>query len=306
MLKIDIRKTIIITLIMLLLTLIINFIPPLVFLIAPFMLIPTVYIYSKSIRSYYVMSGIMIAVSIFMSIFTMQIVMASIFGGYIVGQLLIERVSKERMLYILTIFYSIYTLVSIIFLQITDYLPKVSSWFQPSIQMYNDILDKSVEDGSISNAQLEMFHTSMDTIIKQVPGIIILALFLLALIQLLITLPLLRKYKIATPNFIPLYRWQMPKSILIIYLITLLTHFSISEMDYIPLGIVTNLRYVLEWLLFIQGISLFSYFMRARQTHILLNLFIYFMAFIYAPITQLFGIIDLMVNLKKRVPRKIK
>ncbi|WP_414042033.1 DUF2232 domain-containing protein [Macrococcus sp. EM39E] len=306
MLKIDLSKTVIITTIMLVLTLIINFLPALVIFIAPFLLVPTVYLYCKSRNGFYIMSLIVILVTVLMSIFTMQIIMGAIFAGYIIGQLLIERASKERMLYILTIFYSIYTLVSIIFLQVTDFLPKVQSWFKPTIDVYNDYLSKGIKEGTIQNYQLEMFNTSMNEVIKQVPGIVVLFLFLLVLLQLVITMPLLRQFKIATPNFRPLFTWQMPKSILIVYLIVLLAHFGVSETDYVPLGIVINLRYVLEWLLFIQGLSLYSYFTRMRKTHPILTVFIFFIAFIYAPITQLFGIIDLMVNLKKRVSRKLK
>lgn len=306
MLKIDLSKTVIITAIMLVLTLMINFLPALVIFIAPFLLLPTVYLYCKSRNSFYVMSFIVIFVTVLMSIFTMQIMMGAIFAGYIIGQLLVEKSSKERMLYILTVFYSIYTLVSIIFLQVTEFLPKVQTWFEPTIKVYNDYLSKGIKDGTIPNYQLELFNTSMNELIKQVPGIVVLLLFLLALLQLVVTLPLLRQFKIATPNFRPLYTWQMPKAILIVYLIVLLTHFAITETDYVLLGIVINLRYVLEWLLFIQGLSLYSYFIRVRKIHPILTAFIFFIAFIYAPITQLFGMIDLMVNLKKHVPRKLK
>lgn len=306
MLKFDLSKTIIVTMIMMMATLLINFLPFMAFIIAPFLLLPTVYLFCRSRNSFYIMSLIVILITIFMSIFTMQVIMGSIFAGYIIGQLLIERTSKERMLYILTVFYSIYTLVSIIFLQVTDYLPKVQTWFKPTIDIYNEYLSKGVKEGTIPAYQLEMFNTSMNEVIKQVPGIVILALFLLALLQLVITLPALRQFKIATPNFRPLSTWQMPKVLLIIYLFVLLAHFGISETDYVPLGIVINLRYVLEWMLFIQGLSLYSYFIKMRKIYPIVKAFIFFIAFLYAPITQLFGIIDLMVNLKKRVPKKFK
>lgn len=306
MLKIDLSKTVIVTIIMVMLTLLINFLPFMALFIASFLLIPTVYLYCKSRNGFYIMSLIVILITIFMSIFTMQVIMGSIFAGYIIGQLLIERTSKERMLYILTVFYSIYALISIIFLQVTDYLPKVKTWFKPTIDIYNEYLSKGVKEGTIPAYQLEMFNTSMNEVIKQVPGIVILSLFLLALLQLVITLPTLRQFKIATPNFKPLYTWQLPKVLLIIYLFVLLAHFGITETDYIPLGIVINLRYVLEWMLFIQGLSLYHYFVKMRKIHPIVKAFIFFMAFLYAPITQLFGIIDLMVNLKKRVPRKFK
>ncbi|MCE4956679.1 DUF2232 domain-containing protein [Macrococcoides caseolyticum] len=306
MLKIDLRKTVIVTAIMLMITLLINILPFMTIFIAPFLLLPTAYLYYKSRNSYYVMSLIIVIVNVMMSILTMQIMLGAIFAGYIIGQLLVERTSKERMLYILTVYYSIYVLVSIIFLQVTDFLPKVQTWFEPTVNIYNDILSKGIKDGTIPEHQLEMFNQNIDIVMQQVPGIVVFVLFILTLLQLVITLPLLRQYKIATPNFRPLYAWQMPKALLYIYLIVLLAHFGISETDYIPFGIVINLRYIIEWLLFIQGLSLMHYFMKLKRTHPLLNIFIFILAFISAPISQLFGLIDLMVNLKKRIPRKLK
>ncbi|MCU7557936.1 YybS family protein [Macrococcus capreoli] len=306
MLKIDLSKTVIVTIIMMMITFLINIVPSLVIFIAPFLLLPTAYLYCKSRNGYYVMSVIVILVTLFLSIFTMQVMMGAIFAGYITGQLLIERASKERILYILTVFYSIYTLLSIIFLQITGFLPKVESWFKPTLKLYNEYLSTGIQDGTISQSQLEMFNLSMDAMLKQVPGIMIFMLFLLVLLQITITLPLLRNFKIATPNFRPLYSWQLPRTLLILYVVAVVIQLSIGDTDYVLLGVVINLRYVLEWLLFIQGLSLFHFFMRVRKTHPVLNVFIFFIAFIYAPITQLFGIIDLMVNLKKRIPGKKK
>ena len=115
--KIDIRKTIVTSIIMLVATAIMHFVPGLFLFIVPFLLIPAVTLYYHSTESYYAMSFVILIAVIFTSIFTMQIMLSIIFGGYIVGQLLKEKASKERVLYISTVFYTIFSLIAIIILQ---------------------------------------------------------------------------------------------------------------------------------------------------------------------------------------------
>ncbi|WP_154841031.1 DUF2232 domain-containing protein, partial [Staphylococcus pasteuri] len=56
----------------------------------------------------------------------------------------------------------------------------------------------------------------------QLPSYLIIVIFLLILINLIITFPILRKFKVATPIFKPLFAWQMNRVLLWIYLIVLI------------------------------------------------------------------------------------
>lgn len=302
--KIDLKKTLITTVLMLLATLLIHLMPVLCLIIVPFLLIPTVTLYYHDRNSYYVMSGIVLFTTLFTSIFAMQVMLSTIFGAYIVAQLLLERTSKERILYVLTGFYAIYSLISMIILQLTDIMPKSGAIFGPVIDTYSNILMKEVERGTITKDYADLVLSSTDAIILQIPGLLIFFLFLLALIQLVITLPLVRKFKVSTPDFRPLYMWRIPKSVLYLYFLTLLVSLFVTESDVVLLGIVTNFKYVLEWIIFIQGLSLFSYFMKVRRTPTVLNILIYIFAFIFSPVTQIFGMIDMILNLKSKIKRK--
>ena len=55
----------------------------------------------------------------------------------------------------------------------------------------------------------------------QLPSYIIIMVFLLVLINIIITFPILRKFKVATPMFRPLFAWQMNRTLLWIYMIVL-------------------------------------------------------------------------------------
>ncbi len=128
-----------------------------------------------------------------------------------------------------------------------------------------------------------------------------LLIFLLSLISLLIAMPILRKFKVAAPNFRPLYFWRVPKSVLYLYVIAVLIKLLLTPEDVILLGIVTNLQYVLEWIIFIQGISLISFFIKVKRTPTIINVLMFIFAFIMAPITQLLGMLDLIINVKARI-----
>ncbi|QNR06719.1 DUF2232 domain-containing protein [Macrococcoides canis] len=302
--KIDIRKTIVTSIIMLVATAIMHFVPGLFLFIVPFLLIPAVTLYYHSKESYYAMSFVILIAVIFTSIFTMQIMLSIIFGGFIVGQLLKEKASKERVLYILTVFYTIFSLIAIIILQMAGIVPKMADIFAPATDAYYNLLMAEVEKGTVTKEYANLFLTSMDALVLQIPGLLILFLFILSLIQVSITFPSIRKFKVSTPNFRPLYMWRIPKVVLYLYFLTLFTTLFLTDTDVVLLGIVTNFKYVLEWIIFIQGLSLFSFFIKVRRTHPALNILIYIFAFIFSPVTQIFGMIDMILNLKSNIKRK--
>ena len=302
--KIDIRKTIVTSIIMLVATAIMHFVPGLFLFIVPFLLIPAVTLYYHSTESYYAMSFVILIAVIFTSIFTMQIMLSIIFGGYIVGQLLKEKASKERVLYILTVFYTIFSLIAIIILQMAGIVPKMADIFAPATDAYYNLLMAEVEKGTVTKEYANLFLTSMDALVLQIPGLLILFLFILSLIQVSITFPFIRKFKVSTPNFRPLYMWRIPKVVLYLYFLTLFTTLFLTDTDVVLLGIVTNFKYVLEWIIFIQGLSLFSFFIKVRRTHPVLTILIYIFAFIFSPVTQIFGMIDMILNLKSNIKRK--
>lgn len=299
--NIDWIKTLVMTIIMLIAVLILDFVPALLLFIAPFMLIPA-YLYIKNRPGFYVMSAFVIIVSLFVAhIFTVEVVVAMLLASYITGTLLQLKASKEMMLFILTTALSMYTLLTIILFQLTDMMPTTVKWFSDLKQSYKVLMENEVGKDSLSADNLQLFYTSIDQLQLQVPGMIVFAIFLLVLLSLLIAMPLLRNFKIATPDFRPLYLWHIPKSVFYLYLIAVITKLFLTADQVVPLGIVTNLQYVLEWIIFIQGLSVVSFFLKVKKTNTAVQILIYIFAFIMAPVTQLIGMIDMIINLKARI-----
>ncbi|GGB09511.1 membrane protein [Macrococcus hajekii] len=300
--KIDFLKTSIITLILLAIAFLINVGPGLIILIAPFSLIPGTYLYMKSRPSFYVMAAIVTLISmIFMTIVAFQMILAILIMSYILGYLLTSRVSRELMLFTMTALLSMYVLLSIIFLQLTDMMPTTKKWFGELKEVYETLAKSEIENGNITRENVTLFNSALDAMQLQVPGLIIFNLFLLILLTLVITLPLLRKLKVATPNFRPLYLWQMPKIALYLYFAASITGWFLSPEDVVLLGIVVNLKYVLEWIMFIQGLSLLSFFLKVKRMPSFVKVLLFVLAFLMAPVTQFFGILDLIFRIKTRI-----
>ncbi|UTH13812.1 DUF2232 domain-containing protein [Macrococcus equipercicus] len=279
-----------------------NALPALILITAPFLLIPGVYLYYKDKRGFYVMSGIVLIISLVMlKLFALQVIIGVMLSSYLIGQLLETRSSKETMLFALTALLSFYTLLSIISMQLLNLLPTTKQWFAAVKDSYMTMVETELSKDNISWENIALFNSALDQMQLQVPGLIVLLIFLLSLVSLLIALPLLRSFKIATPNFRPLYFWRVPKIALYIYVIAVVIKLFLTPEDVVLLGIVTNLQYVLEWIIFIQGISLISFYVKVKRTPLIINLLMFIFAFIMAPITQLLGMLDLIINLKARI-----
>ncbi|WP_170234552.1 DUF2232 domain-containing protein [Macrococcus equipercicus] len=287
---------------MLLIALLMNALPALILITAPFLLIPGVYLYYKDKLGFYVMSGIVLIISLVMlKLFALQVIIGVLLSSYLIGQLLETRASKETMLFALTALLSFYTLLSIISMQLLNLLPTTKQWFAAVKDSYMTMVETELSKDNISWENIALFNSALDQMQLQVPGLIVLLIFLLSLVSLLIALPLLRSFKIATPNFRPLYFWRVPKIALYIYVIAVVIKLFLTPEDVVLLGIVTNLQYVLEWIIFIQGISLISFYVKVKRTPLIINLLMFIFAFIMAPITQLLGMLDLIINLKARI-----
>lgn len=67
--------------------------------------------------------------------------------------------------------------------------------------------------GNITTEIEESLQVSLEILQASIPGYIVLWVFLLVLVNLVVTFPILRKFKVATPVFRPLFMWQINRSV---------------------------------------------------------------------------------------------
>ncbi len=299
--KVDIKATIIATLVLVLSVVVMSLVPYLAIIILPFITIPGTILWYRSKPSFFVTVVVTLCATVlFNNVFLLTVMTLMIFMSVFIGQLLVERTSKERILYLVTTFMSILTIGSVLILQITGNLPLTSKFFS----QYHDILISYFEMGGNLTTEIEeTLQTSLEILQASIPGYIVLWVFLLVFVNLLVTFPILRKFKVATPVFRPLFMWQINRSVAFVFVITVLISLFVTKENVVMYGIVTNLQFVLEWVIFIQALSLFHLFVKVKKLPVVVGVLIFVLAFVFKPFAYLFGLMDIWFNLKQRIKK---
>ena len=126
----------------------------------------------------------------------------------IIGQLLKERTSKERILYISTASLSLVTLIGWMLLQTFDKIPTAAVLIKP----FKNAMHEAFLTSGIDSNYRQILEESFRQMTVQLPSFLIIVIFIFVLINLIITFPILRKFKVATPIFKPLFAWQMSRN----------------------------------------------------------------------------------------------
>ena len=141
----------------------------------------------------------------------------------------------------------------------------------------------------------------------QLPSFIIITVFILVLINLIITFPILRKFKVATPIFKPLFAWRLNRSLLWVYMVVLLCVMFATEPSTFQ-SIVLNFEVVLSLLMYIQGLSVIHFFGKAKRIPNAVTILLMVVGTIITPthIIALLGVLDLGINLKRMIKNDFK
>ncbi len=158
---------------------------------------------NKSIQSFGVSALITVIITTVLgNTFVLSAIILVLIASLIIGQLLKERTSKDVIrnnssdeLNFINRFY------------VTTNIRKdstISEHIKPFKQTLHEAITMSGADANMTQILEEGFRQAT----VQLPGFIIIITFLIVLINLIVTFPVLRKFKIATPVFKPLFAWQ--------------------------------------------------------------------------------------------------
>ncbi|EOD3924950.1 DUF2232 domain-containing protein [Staphylococcus aureus] len=213
--KIQPKATIIATITLVFVALALYLVPGLGLIFALFATIPGIVLWNKSIQSFGVSALITVIITTVLgNTFVLSAIILVLIASLIIGQLLKERTSKERMLYVTTVAMSLISLIAFMLLQTFGRIPPSASIVKPFKQTLHEAITMSGADANMTQILEEGFRQAT----VQLPGFIIIITFLIVLINLIVTFPVLRKFKIATPVFKPLFAWQMSGILLWIYI----------------------------------------------------------------------------------------
>ncbi|WP_240627022.1 DUF2232 domain-containing protein [Staphylococcus microti] len=298
--KIQFKPMILCTLAWILAVLVIYFVPPLGLIVALFMTLPGIILWHRSIHTFGLSAFITFIVATMTgSVFMMSIMIIIFVLSALIGRMLQMRASKERILYMTTLVASVLTLGIVMLLQSIQKLPYAQELLQP----YQSVVDQTIAMQDLDQASQEVLNNSVQQLAIQLPGLIVIALALFMFVTLIIICPILRKFKIATPVFRPLYLWQMQRSIFIIYAIALLVAIT-TEPATTMNSVSINFQIVLGFLLVIQGLSFIHFACVVNRLHISLSILFVTLGIMFYPLTRLLGLLDIGLNLKSMINKR--
>ncbi|MFP4914184.1 DUF2232 domain-containing protein [Staphylococcus coagulans] len=295
--KIKPKETLIGTIALLAVALVLHFMPWSVLIIACFATLPGIILWYRSMHSFGLATLITILLSTLTGdVFVMTFMIILLALSAVIAQLLKQRASKEHILYVATLVTSIITIGAIMILQGLKQLPYAQELLEP----YQKIVNQMIEMQNLDQQAIEVLNNSVHQLAVQLPAMIVVTIAIYLIVTLMIIFPILRKFKIATPVFRPLYLWQMKRSLFIIYAIALLVSVTTEPATTInSIGI--NFQIVLGFLLVIQGLSFIYYFTTIKRMPVAVSVIFIVLGIIFYPMTRLIGLLDLGLNLKSMI-----
>ncbi|BGE81057.1 DUF2232 domain-containing protein [Staphylococcus petrasii] len=300
--KVHPKATILGTLALMIVALVTHVLPVVGLILCLFATIPGVILWNKSIPSFGIGALVTVILTTLLgNTFVLSAMILVLLLSFVIGQLLKERASKERILYIATVYLSIFALVAFMLLQVFKKMPSASTLIKP----FKDTLHDAIVTAGVESDYKAILEEGFRQMSVQLPSFIILLIFIFVLINLIITFPILRKFKVATPIFKPLFAWQMNRSLLWIYMIVLLCVMVATEPSIFQ-SIVLNFEVVLSLLMYIQGLSLIHFFGKARRMPDGVSILLMVVGTLITPFTHivsLLGVLDLGINLKRMIKK---
>ncbi|RYM04682.1 DUF2232 domain-containing protein [Sporolactobacillus sp. THM7-7] len=181
------------------------------------------------------------------------------------------------------------------------------------IAAIRETLDAAVRQAGTAMNQdtaglLDFFNSQIDYLSYLAPALIVSVSAFYALIVELIHFPILRWRHIVTPKWLPFRQWQVPKSIIWLYLgvLVIVMFGQLTSGDPLYIAVV-NIQFVLDILLILQGLSFMFYYAYIKKipkavtiiVSIVAVLFTYLLEFV-----KILGIIDLGFNMRKHLKKK--
>jgi uncharacterized protein YybS (DUF2232 family) len=155
---------------------------------------------------------------------------------------------------------------------------------------------------------IEQFETMIDMMEVLMPSMFVMASFLIVFLLQLVSFPFLKRFGIKVPSWPPFRELNLPKSILWYYLITMIAALIMQpEKVTYWFWVISNLTFILQMLMVLQGISLVFYITHIKKypkaVPIIVIVLIFLLPFVLY-IVRILGIIDLGFDLRKRLGEK--
>ncbi|WP_147536006.1 YybS family protein [Bacillus marasmi] len=225
--------------------------------------------------------------------------------GYLISQqksrwVILSTTSFLTLINIIAIY-----VVSVVFLNV-NVIKSSMDMMHESFQMSYEMLESM---GQKPNEQvIQQLEASIKMFEILMPSIFVMSSFLLVFFIMLISMPFMKRFGVKLIDWIPLRELTLPKSLLWYYIICMGISLIVNPEPGTYLYIaITNLVYILQFAMIIQGVSLIFYYCHVKGfgkvVPVVVVVFSMLLPFLLY-IVRIFGIIDLGFDLRKRIAKK--
>ncbi|MDX8363250.1 MULTISPECIES: YybS family protein [Bacillaceae] len=225
-------------------------------------------------------------------------------GGIVTGYLIKKKKSHYMTLLIGTVIY----LINITFIYVgsmllfkIDFINEMTLLMNESITMATSMMEGVGQD--VNEQVLKQFQATVDLFQYLIPSFFVMTAFLFALISLIVSIPIIKRFNINIEPWPPFRDLMLPKSVIWYYLITIIMSFVIEEESSLFFPMI-NIDFILQLLMIIQGMSLLFYFLHHKGYSKVVQLFVFIISLFLIPIIRILGIIDIGFDLRKRIVTK--
>lgn len=217
---------------------------------------------------------------------------------------LTQNMSQELTLFYVTAALALGTLGGLNIMQWTGAIRPLSDvymnfrdWYMGQLDMYGEF--------AVSQMDTELISQTLDQIFISLPAYITLISFALALYTVLMLRLILKPSLVKLWEYRSFKDWKFPRFILYLFLISFIVSFFTTEGTTF-FSTMNNIIIVLEWVLYIHGLSFAYFFFREKRLHAALSVLLLIPLVILKPLTLLIGIFEMIFRLRTIIELKRK
>ncbi|AKG75206.1 hypothetical protein AAT16_00250 [Salinicoccus halodurans] len=207
-----------------------------------------------------------------------------------------QNLSQELTLFYVTATFALGTIGGLNIMQWTGTIQPLSdvymnfrNWYMEQIEMYGDFAASSMDT--------ELIGQTLDQIFISLPAYITLISFALALYTVLMLRLILGSSTVKLWEYRSFKDWNFPRFILYLFLISFIVSFFTTEGTTF-FSTMSNIIIVLEWILYIHGLSFAYFFFREKKLHVALSVLLLIPLIILKPLTLLIGIFEMIFRIR--------
>ena len=180
--------------------------------------------------------------------------------------------------------------------------------FMTTVRISYEQTGVMLERFGASDESTEQYNEMVDQLLfameNLMPTLLVLAVFATVWLLLILLLPVLKRFGTEVPKFPPFRDMKLPKSVLWYYLIVLLVSLlSDLQPGTMPYMIFMNASVVLQFLLFLQGVSFYHFYIKQEGWPKWVAVLVTILAFPLQSFTSIVGIVDLGFDIRGWVKR---